>query len=176
MVQFGVDWALVAIKQAASLSSGTEILWANFCIYLLVSTYTKSLWLLRMKQCECGEVFVLCVMCMHTWPGVCLHPFLGVQGHSSSRDGICLVALCWPVLLCEVLCLLCVSLFLCVVMFWCLVMSSLVGAWSLIDRRDWYMFRSVSYLIFSDKILSGVFVVCCLVFIGIFLVLFFSHR
>ena len=44
-----MDWALAAIKQAESLSSGTEILWTFFCIYLLVSTCTKSLWLLSMK-------------------------------------------------------------------------------------------------------------------------------
>ena len=43
MERFCVDWTLAAIKQAASLSSGTEILWTNFCVYLLVSTYTKSL-------------------------------------------------------------------------------------------------------------------------------------
>ena len=38
-----MDWALAAIKQAASLSSGTEILWTNLIVYLLVSTYTRSL-------------------------------------------------------------------------------------------------------------------------------------
>ena len=89
-----------------------------------------------MKQCECGKVFVLCVMCMHTQPGICLCPFLGVQGHGSSCDEICLITLCWLVLLCEVLCLSCVSLFLGVVMFWCLVMSSPVGVQSLINHWD----------------------------------------
>ena len=43
---------------------------------------------------------------MRTGPGICLRPLLGMQGRGSSRDGICLVALCRPVLLCEVLCLL----------------------------------------------------------------------
>ena len=75
----------------------------------------------------------------------------------------------------EVPCLLHGSLFLCEIVFWCLVMSSLVGAQSLIDCWDQCVFGSVSYLIFSDKISSGVFVVCCLVFVGVFLVLFFSH-
>ena len=112
-----------------------------------------------MKQCECVEVFVLCVMCMHTWPGICLCPLLGVQGCGLSCDGICLIILCQPMLLCEVLFLSCVSLFLCMVMFWHLGMSSLVGMWSLINHWDQYMFRSVSYLILSDKISSGVFVV-----------------
>ena len=45
-----MDWALAAIKQAVSLSSGTEILWTESSVYLLVSTYTKSLWLLRVKS------------------------------------------------------------------------------------------------------------------------------
>ena len=44
-----MDCALAAIKQAASLSSGTEILCTHSSVYLLVSTYTKSLWLLRVK-------------------------------------------------------------------------------------------------------------------------------
>ena len=50
------------------------------------------------------KVFVLCVMSMHTRPGECLHSLLDVQGRGSSRDdGVCLVALYWSVLLCEVL-------------------------------------------------------------------------
>ena len=48
----------------------------------------------------------------------------------------------------------------CVFMFWCLVMSSPVGTWSLISHCDRCIFGSVSYLIFSDKILSGVIIVC----------------
>ena len=43
MEQFGVDWALAAIKQATSLSSGTEILWTFFVYSLLLSTYTEVL-------------------------------------------------------------------------------------------------------------------------------------
>ena len=40
------------------------------------------------------KVFVLCVMCMHTRPGGCLHLLLDVQGHGSScDDGTCLIAL-----------------------------------------------------------------------------------
>ena len=74
------------------------------------------------------EVLVLCGMCMHTWPGICLCPLLGMQGHGSSCDGICLVVLCQSVLLCEVLCLSKVLLFLHMVVFWHLVMSSPVGA------------------------------------------------
>ena len=54
---------------------------------------------------------------------------------------------------------------MCVVLSSCvhvlaLVMSSLVDAQSLISHHDWCMFGSVSYLIFSDKISSGVVVVC----------------
>ena len=43
MEQFSVDWALAAIKQAASLSGRTEILWTESSVYLLVSTYTENL-------------------------------------------------------------------------------------------------------------------------------------
>ena len=95
------------------------------------------------------------------------------MGHGSSCDGIHLVILCQLVLLCEVLCLLNVLFFLCVVMFWHVVMSSLVGTWLLIGCCNRCVFGSVSYLIFSDKISSGVFIVCCLMFVVIFLVLSF---
>ena len=76
---------------------------------------------------KCMDVFVLCVMCMCTWPGICLCPLLDMQVCGLSCDGICLIALCWSVLLCEVLCLSYVLLFLHMVMFWHLVMLSLVG-------------------------------------------------
>ena len=49
------------------------------------------------------EVFVLCVMCMFTWPGMCLHLLLDMQGGGSSCDGVHLIALCQSVLLCKVL-------------------------------------------------------------------------
>ena len=55
------------------------------------------------------------------------------------------------------------------------MMSSPVGAWSLISHHDLCVFGSISYLIFSDKILSRSLSVC-LVFIIVFLVLFFSYR
>ena len=52
------------------------------------------------------KIFVLCVMCMHTWPGECLCSLLDAQGPGSSHDdGMCLVVLYQLVLLCEVLCL-----------------------------------------------------------------------
>ena len=60
------------------------------------------------------EVFVLCVMCMCTWSGMCLHLLLGMQGHGLSCGGVHLVVLCQSVLLCEVLGLLCMLFFLCV--------------------------------------------------------------
>ena len=63
---------------------------------------------------KCVEVFVLCVMCMCTWPGMCLRLLLDMQGHGLSCNGIHLVALCWSMLLCEVLCLSCVVLSSCV--------------------------------------------------------------
>ena len=69
--------------------------------------------------------------------------------------GVCLIVLCWSVLLYEVLSLLC-ALFFCVFVFWCLVMSSLVGARSLVGHCNWCVFGSMSYLIFADKISSGV--------------------
>ena len=109
---------------------------------------------------KCVEVFVLCVMYMHTRPGMCLRLLLDMQGHGSFCDGIRLIALCRSVLLCEVLCLLYALFFLSVFVLWCLVMSSLMGVRSLIGRRDRCVFGSVSYLIFSDKISSGVVVVC----------------
>ena len=34
-----------------------------------------------------------------------------------------------------------------------------VGTWSLIGHHDWCVFGSMSYLIFSDKISSGVVIV-----------------
>ena len=106
------------------------------------------------------EVFVLCVMCMHTWPGMCLRLLLDMQGHGLSCDGVCLVVLCQSMLLCEVLSLPIVLFFLCVFMFWCLVMSSPVGAWSLISHHNRCVCESISYLIFLDKILSRVVIVC----------------
>ena len=48
----------------------------------------------------------------------------------------------------------------CVFMFWCLVMLSPVGMWSLISHCDQCVFGSMSYLVFSDKISSGVVIVC----------------
>ena len=63
------------------------------------------------------DILVLCVMCMSTQPGICLHLLLDMQGHGLSCDGIHLVTLCQLVPLCEVLCLLYVLFFLHVVMF-----------------------------------------------------------
>ena len=82
------------------------------------------------------EVFVLCVMCMRTRPGMCNHLLLDMQGRGSSCDEVCLIALCWSMLLCEVLFLSYVLFFLCVFVFWHLVMSSLVGVLSLIGHHD----------------------------------------
>ena len=63
---------------------------------------------------KCVEVFVLWVMYMCTWPGMCLHLLLDMQGCGSFCDGIHLITLCQSVLLCEVLCLSYALFFLCV--------------------------------------------------------------
>ena len=59
------------------------------------------------------EVFVLCVMYMCIWSGICLC-LLDMQGHGLSCGGVCLIDLCQSVLLCEVLGLPCMLFFLCV--------------------------------------------------------------
>ena len=98
------------------------------------------------------EVFVLCVMCMRIWSGICLHLLLGMQGCGSSWVcvGPCSCVRC---LVFHARCSFCVF------MFCCLVMSSPVGVQSLIGHHQ-CVFGSMSYLIFSDKISSRVVVVC----------------
>ena len=60
MEQFSENWTLAAIKQAASLSSGTGIFLDCFSIHSLVSTYTKESVITK------GEVFDGCVMILCT--------------------------------------------------------------------------------------------------------------
>ena len=89
---------------------------------------------------KCVEVFVLCVVCMRTRPGMCLRLLLDMQGRGSFCDRVRLVALCRSVLLCEVFSLPCVLFFLRVFVFW--VMSSPVDARFMIGRSDLYLILS----------------------------------
>ena len=60
MEQFSENWTLAAIKQAASLSSGTGIFLNYFSIHSLVSTYTKESIITK------AEVFNRCVVILCT--------------------------------------------------------------------------------------------------------------
>ena len=115
---------------------------------------------------KCVEVFVLCVVCMRTRPGMCLRLLLDMQGRGSFYDGVRLVALCRSVLLCEVFSLSCVLFFLRVFVFWRLVMSSPVDARFLIGRSDLYLILS-----FQIRYRLGWSLSVCLMFVVVF---FFS--
>ena len=64
MERLGGNWTLSAIKQAASVSSGTGNFLDVFSIHLLVSTYTKVSVITK------DEVFNRCVIILYAVGGI----------------------------------------------------------------------------------------------------------
>ena len=61
MERFSGNWTLAAIKQAASVSSGTGIFLDDYSIHLLVFTYTKVFVITKDEVCN-GCVIILCTI------------------------------------------------------------------------------------------------------------------
>ena len=64
MERFSGNWTLAAIKQAASVSSGTGIFLADYSIHLLVFTYTKVFVITK------NEVFDRCAIILCAVVGI----------------------------------------------------------------------------------------------------------